>query len=70
MEIQVDISPIIFHDTIPISILDEEATVSTLVYENGFEWNHKLVKHIFGDHEATSILSIPLSRNGAPDIMI
>jgi hypothetical protein len=53
----------------PITILPEDAVVSTLIDGETRGWNKALVNSVFAKEEADIIFSIPLSKYGHPDML-
>lgn len=61
------------HSLKPVSLLDEDCKhqlVAALIIEESNSWNVNLVKSLFLYHEASTILHLPLSRQGAEDKLV
>ena len=60
-------NPSTFQVTSPVRVLHPQAWVLELIDNQMGAWNSVLVRQIFFEHDADSILSIPLSLSLPPD---
>lgn len=60
-------TPISFKPVSPLEEVWKNQPVAALINEDSKSWNVNLVNSLFLEHEASIILRLPLSRQGAED---